>query len=268
MISLAEINDIASRLQVSAETIEKDYAISWILLCLMKSKIIEHFVFYGGTAIKRIYFEDHRFSEDIDLLSANKVTPSVLLDSLHYARDSANLTLTVNRDNIIATRDRIQLLVKYTGYEEIVGSPKEIRLDFAMDMQLFGKVKNNKIIASYSDLYQYDDMLPVMTVNTILANKIRLLIDSTRNEPRDVFDIWFLLHRTDKFDFNIDEVRQIIKEKYGFCPSYSTLRSCLQKPSLKHNWRIRLNKQMACLPEIESVLRDIDLKFQHFFKFK
>jgi predicted nucleotidyltransferase component of viral defense system len=268
MISLAEINNLANEYQVSAETIEKDYVISWILLCLMKSKLKENFTFYGGTAIKRIYFEEHRFSEDIDLLSAHKITLNELLselDSLQYARNNANLTLTINRDNVIATKNRIQLFIQYSGYEEIIGAPKEIRLDFVMDMQLFGKVINKKIIASYSDLYQYNETLSVMTLNTILANKIGLLMDSTRNEPRDVFDIWFLLQRTAQFDFNFEEVRKTLKEKYGFCPGYSTLQSCLQKPSLKHNWHIRLSKQMAHLPDIELILKDIDLELKKLF---
>ena len=64
MIPLAEINRFAERFNVAAETIEKDYVISWILLCLANNKIGKDFIFYGGTAIKRIYFEDHRFSED------------------------------------------------------------------------------------------------------------------------------------------------------------------------------------------------------------
>lgn len=34
MISLSEINLAAEKFHVSAETIEKDYMISWILLCL------------------------------------------------------------------------------------------------------------------------------------------------------------------------------------------------------------------------------------------
>lgn len=67
MIPLEEINNVAKILQVPAETIEKDYVISWILYCLSRSKINGDFIFYGGTAIKRIYFDEHRFSEDIDL---------------------------------------------------------------------------------------------------------------------------------------------------------------------------------------------------------
>jgi len=72
MIPLIEINYVAASYRVAAETIEKDYVISWILLCLSKSGLMDDFIFYGGTAIKRMYFEEHRFSEDIDLLSTRK----------------------------------------------------------------------------------------------------------------------------------------------------------------------------------------------------
>ena len=69
MIPLEEINTAAERFEVPAETIEKDYAICWALNCIAESKLKDGFIFYGGTAIKRSYFEDHRFSEDIDLIS-------------------------------------------------------------------------------------------------------------------------------------------------------------------------------------------------------
>lgn len=136
MIPLAEINYFSQSLKVPAETIEKDYVISWILFCLAKSILKNDFIFYAGTAIKLIYFEEHRFSEDIDLLSAKKFTLDAILGNLNcldYARDQANLSLNVNEDNIIAGKDRIQMYVNYLGYDEIVGTPKEIRLDFAMD---------------------------------------------------------------------------------------------------------------------------------------
>jgi len=72
MIPLAEINEMAKRFNVSSDVIEKDYVISWILCCLTKCRLARNFIFYGGTAIKRIYFEDHRYSEDIDLLTKEK----------------------------------------------------------------------------------------------------------------------------------------------------------------------------------------------------
>jgi predicted nucleotidyltransferase component of viral defense system len=269
MIPLAEINRGVDRFKVPPETIEKDYVISWILFCLSKSKIRDDFIFYGGTAIKRVYFEDHRFSEDIDLFSPGHFTQDYLLQELNvlkYAREEANLVLEVNRDNIIATKNRIQLFIRYEGYDEITGAVKEIRMDFVMDMNLYGGVANRKIIESYSDLRVQNETLSVMTLNTILANKLGLLMDLTRNEPRDIFDIQFLLQRTHQFEFDFGQVCKVFREKYGFSPSLSILMPCLRKDSLKANWNARLNKQVPELPNIQSVIKDIEIKLKELFR--
>lgn len=268
MIPLAEINIAADKYQVLPETIEKDYVISWILFCLSKSKLCNDFIFYGGTAIKRIYFEDHRFSEDIDLISSKHFSQDYLveeLSTLEYARKEANLNLEVNQNNIIATKDHIQLFIRYSGYDEIIGASKEIRVDFCMNMNLFGEVTNKKIIESYSDIKIQNEKLSVMTLNTILANKLGLLIDSTRNEPRDLFDIYFLLQRRHHFDFDFNMVCKIFQEKYGFRPSLSLLIPRLKNNSLKLNWNARLNKQVAKLPNIQIFIQYIEVALTELF---
>ena len=214
MIPFSEINHFAQNFQVAFETIEKDYVISWILLCLTKSKLKDNFTFYGGTAIKRVYFEEHRFSEDIDLLSSDKFSLTYILgelECLKYAREQANLLLAVNKNNILVKGNRAQLFIDYLGYEEIVGAPKEIRLDFAMDMEQYGKTQSRKLLETYSDLRKQNSKLSVMTLNTILANKLGLLLDLTRNEPRDLYDVWFLLQRLEAFDYDFTEVRDAFK---------------------------------------------------------
>lgn len=268
MIPLAEINHLSQSLKVAAETIEKDYVISWILLCLTQSRLKDNFVFYGGTAIKRVYFEEHRFSEDIDLFSTNKYSLNYILDELaclEYAQNKANLILEVNQKNIIAARGRAQLYVNYIGNDEIIGAPKEIRLDFSMDMEPYGTTLNRKVIETYSDLKNKNILLSVMSLNTIFANKLGLLFDSTRNEPRDLFDIWFLIQRLDKFDFDLNQVCNIFKEKFSFLPSYSILSRNLNNPSLKKSWNIRLGKQLSELPDIDNVIDDIEMKLKELF---
>lgn len=268
MIPLAEINYFSQNLKVPAETIEKDYVISWILFCLSKSTFKNNFIFYGGTAIKRIYFEEHRFSEDIDLLSSKKFNLDAILENLNcldYARDITNISLNVNKDNIISGKNRIQIYINYSGYDEIVGAPKEIRLDFAMNMDLYGKVIDKKIIETYSDLKKQNVNLTVMTLNTILANKLGLLLDRTRNEPRDLFDIWFLLQRLDKFDYDFSQVCKAFKDKYGFQLSAKIILSNLESVAMKKNWNIRLNKQIPVLPNINIVINDIEKKLRELF---
>lgn len=268
MIPLTEINYFSQSLNVPAETIEKDYMISWILFCLSRSMIKNDFIFYGGTAIKRIYFEEHRFSEDIDLLSAKKFPLDFILESLtclSYARAEANIPLSINKDNIIVGKDRIQMYVGYLGHDEIVGAPKEIRLDFAMDMNLYGKTIDKKIIETYSDLKKINANLSVMTLNTILANKLGLLLDRTRNEPRDLFDIWFLFQRLDKFDYDFASVCEAFKSKYGFRLSAKIILPNLKSVAMKSSWNVRLSKQIPILPDVNSVIYEIEEKLKELF---
>lgn len=270
MIPLSEIDIAVKKFHVPPETIEKDYVISWILSCLSKSKLSDNFVFYGGTAIKRIYFEDHRFSEDIDLFSSKYFNQDYILeqlDILRYASEKTNLLLEVDKNTIIAHENRIQLYILYSGYEEIAGVPKQVRIDFAMNMHPYGKNENKKIIKSYSDLKLQNETLSVMALNTILANKLGLLTDSTRNEPRDLFDIWFLLQRTTKFDFHFDEVCKAFRDKYGYCPSWNVLKPRLNNPSFKKLWDARLNKQIAELPDIEMIINEIEKGLEKFFEY-
>lgn len=268
MIPLTEINYFAQRLKVPTETIEKDYIISWILFCISKSELKNNFIFYGGTAIKRIYFEDHRFSEDIDLLSTKKFSLDLILEDLkclYYAHDEANISLHINMQNMIVGKDRIQMYVNYSGYDEIVGAPKEIRLDFSMNVDLYGKITDKNVIETYSDLHKQNINLSVMTLNTILANKLGLLLDRTRNEPRDLFDIWFLLQRLDNFDYDFEQVCEAFKNKYGFALSARIILSNLRSDTMKNSWSIRLNKQMPALPNISIVINDIEKKLKELF---
>ena len=268
MILLSEIDLAVNKFKVPAETIEKDYIISWILLCLSKSKLRDNFIFYGGTAIKKIYFEDHRFSEDIDLISNKRFSQEYLLlelDILRHAREKANIVLEVDSNRVIARNNRIQMFVRYSGYDEIVGVPKEVRIDFAMDMDLYGNVVDKKPIKSYSDLKILNRKLSVMTLNTILASKLGLLIELTRNEPRDLFDVWFLLKRSVEFDFDFSEVCKIFKEKYGFSISLNILLPELRKASFKKLWDERLKKQINELPNVDIVIKDVEKMLKQLF---
>jgi len=106
--------------------------------------------------------------------------------------------------------------------------------------------------------------LQVMSLNTILANKLGLLNDLTRNEPRDVYDIWFLLNKSNDFDFNVDKIRKFHKYHYNMYPTWFCLSERLDNPSLKKNWSERLSHQIADLPPLEVVSLDIKKKIKKF----
>jgi Nucleotidyl transferase AbiEii toxin, Type IV TA system len=55
------------RLEIPWEVLERDYLLSWILAGIGQVEALrETLIFKGGTALKKCYFGDYRFSEDLD----------------------------------------------------------------------------------------------------------------------------------------------------------------------------------------------------------
>ena len=47
--------------------IERDYLLSWILAGISQVPVLfDTLIFKGGTALRKCYFDDYRFSEDLD----------------------------------------------------------------------------------------------------------------------------------------------------------------------------------------------------------
>ncbi len=67
MIEKYEIMDLAQKYNLMANIIEKDYILGWLLAGINNSgELSKHWIFKGGTCLKKCYFKEYRFSEDSD----------------------------------------------------------------------------------------------------------------------------------------------------------------------------------------------------------
>lgn len=72
MIPQRNISLLANRLasagsrRIPESVLERDYCLAWLLSSLAESDLRGKLAFKGGTALKRCYFGDYRFSEDLD----------------------------------------------------------------------------------------------------------------------------------------------------------------------------------------------------------
>lgn len=72
MIPQRNISLLANRLartggrRIPESVLERDYCLAWLLSSLAESDLQSRLAFKGGTALKRCYFGDYRFSEDLD----------------------------------------------------------------------------------------------------------------------------------------------------------------------------------------------------------
>src|SRR3989338_5401280 len=125
MISYSEIETEGSKIGISPVTIEKDYHLDWYLAGLLSANLFSRFSFYGGTAIKKIFIPNHRFSEDIDLISKDKLSPGAIgqmLGRVHeFLEKEANLFYFFRPEEIQIVGTQTRFSIHYRGFSEIGG---------------------------------------------------------------------------------------------------------------------------------------------------
>ena len=141
MIRPGEIQQKASVEGLRDQQIEKDYIISWILKSIAQnqqlSKVI---VFKGGTVLKKVYFKDYRFSEDLDFtLLNNKISNAQIFiwfnESFKFVKEEANISLEISNNNKHFDGG-INFYISYIGPLGGLGLSKKIKIDISRSEQL------------------------------------------------------------------------------------------------------------------------------------
>jgi predicted nucleotidyltransferase component of viral defense system len=67
MISTDEVQGLSIQLGVPLPYVEKDYVMGWLLWGIYQTpSLAQNFVLKGGNCLRKIYFPDTRFSDDLD----------------------------------------------------------------------------------------------------------------------------------------------------------------------------------------------------------
>jgi predicted nucleotidyltransferase component of viral defense system len=102
----------------------------------------------------------------------------------------------------------------------------------------------------------------VYSLNEIAAKKTVALTDPARNEPRDLYDLWYL---TANEELQLDRLRPAICQKLEFRRKpCEDLQAALagKEARLRVLWNTRLSYQMAALPPFEQVFREMRRTFR------
>jgi predicted nucleotidyltransferase component of viral defense system len=267
MIRSSEISKLAHQLGLGDNTIEKDYVLTWVLLALAKSPPNELLAFKGGTAIKKIYVPDYRFSEDLDFTLLDPSLTNDLLQSavealFPWLKREANITLAIRKVEVHASGNSTFYL-NYIGPLQGELASRFLKVDFSRDEALEFPLEHESPQAGYSDCQGRQTRLVVYSLEEILAEKLRSLL--TRTEPRDLYDVHYLLtHQLG----DIERVAFGIRPKFeakGFV--VSDLRTILtrRQQTFSQLWLPRLQGQMPEIPPLDSVIRETNrILLRHF----
>jgi predicted nucleotidyltransferase component of viral defense system len=257
MIATAEIARLAHRLGVGDRVFEKDYVLSWLLSAIAESELRSKVAFKGGTALKRCYYADYRFSEDLDFTLCAELSHAELVNGFAalFPRlsQAVNLTLRLHsaEQNVF---ESAVLLINYVGPLRARAESRHIKVDITRGELLLYPLCTRRLLAPYSD-YPANATLPTYALEEILTEKLCAVMG--RTEPRDWYDVYCLFEQG---DVNLDSLPAHFAAKCrhkGQSPAQ--LGQVLQDKAdtLNKLWKSRLAVQIPDLPDASLVLRKV-----------
>lgn len=258
MIKPGEIQQKAREVGVRDQQIEKDYMLSWILQGIAQHEhLSKTIVFKGGTVLKKIYFEDYRFSEDLDFtLLNNEITNEQIFtwfkETFEHILEEANIRLEII-DNNEHEDGGINFYISYVGPLGGQGNNKKVKVDISRSEQLVFEPILKDVFISYSDLTAH--LLLCYPLEEVLVEKMRTVMQ--RMQARDFYDIWYLLevHGMDA-NFHLKEFANKCASK-KLKPADFPKKLTERLPQYKGRWESSMNEQIQNLPDFEQVEREV-----------
>jgi predicted nucleotidyltransferase component of viral defense system len=193
MISKEEILQTAIQHNVNPVIIEKDYVLGWILAGISNNPNFSgSWIFKGGTCLKKCYFKEYRFSEDLDFTLTEQAStdPSFirgqLSDVTRWLYENAGIEVPEIIVDVFPDSNGKILRGKmgYVGPLEQRASYTRIKLDLSQNEFLAVPPIKMNIYHPYGDQKDFPYQTNAYIYEEIFAEKIRALFERAR--PRDL----------------------------------------------------------------------------------
>ena len=222
MISEAEIRRVAAQKEIDPMIIDLDYSLGWLLLGLTNtSKWSQSCVFKGGTCLRKCYFPDYRFSEDLDFTMIYFITPD---DLGEWITQSAEWVADQQGPNFLSQPNRLEIVnddygnetyqarVYFRGSLRWGGPPRAIKLDVTRAEIVTLPAVEKPIIHPYSDGNLFEgNHISCYSLEEIVAEKMRAIAGQRRFAvSRDIYDIYQIL----TLGVDMDRVYEVLPQKF------------------------------------------------------
>ena len=218
------------RLGLPWEVLERDYLLSWILAGITQTESLrDTLVFKGGTALKKCYFGDYRFSEDLDFSSVGRVPKGdtmeaamqeVSAQAVHlvdpYAPIEMRCERYTERDPHPGGQEAFTILARLPWQRTL---QTRIRVEVTVDKKIFRPTLMRAILHEYGEPFNYQVM--VYSLEEIVAEKLRAILQHvealkergwSRSRARDYYDLWRILG-TYRDRLDLSDFSQFLREK-------------------------------------------------------
>ena len=268
MIAQRDLSLLSNRLaleggrRIPESVLERDYCLSWFLVGLSQNALCERLAFKGGTALKKCYFGRYRFSEDLDFTLVEETSWEEIERGLNSVFETTRRAsgVKIGLDHL----DRHSHENSHTFYLSYEGPlprsrEKTIKVDVTIRERIVFPPEEHAVLRGYVEYRDLPDdaLIRAYSLNEIAVEKTVALLDCARNEPRDLYDLWFL---TANGHVSLPDLRDAIVQKFefrGLTPAEAIREFRANEARYRKLWQIRLDAQMAELPAFDPIYRDV-----------
>lgn len=266
------------RLGIPWEVLERDYLLSWILAGINQVESLHHtLIFKGGTALKKCYFGDYRFSEDLDFSAVDNVpkenememavkevcvTAQKLLDE--YAPAEITCERYTEREPHPAGQEAFNIRARFPWHGR---SQARAMIEIATDEKILKPATERTVIHKYGEPLK--TRVKVYSLEEIVAEKLRAILQHqqrlkergwARSRARDYYDLWRVLS-TYRQQLNITDFPNFLREKCAFRGvSFKDAGAFFQPAMLSYvekTWNEWLGPLVPDLPSFNTVMTDL-----------
>lgn len=205
------LQEARARLGIPWELLERDYLLSWVLAGIGRLDALrDTLIFKGGTALKKCYFGNYRFSEDLDFSAVGDVPTGETMERAIGDACAAAVRLLDEYAPVEITCERYSERHPHPGGQEAFTI--RARLPWQRTPQtrvIVETAVDEKILKSplvLPVLHEYGEPLEakirVYALEEIVAEKLRAILQHvkklrergwSRSRARDYYDLWRVL---------------------------------------------------------------------------
>lgn len=270
------------------EVLERDYLLSWILAGLMEvGTLKETLIFKGGTALKKCYFGDYRFSEDLDFSGLEGVpTGEAMKIAVEQACASAKQLLEeyapveivceryTAKDPHPSGQEAFTIRARFPWQREL---HTRVMIETAIDETVLMPPRKKKILHEYGE--PFNAHIQVYALEEIIAEKLRAILQHmeklerrgwSRSRARDYYDLWRVLG-TYKTELELSDFSSFLRDKCAIRNvTFKGPEDFFQDTMLAYvekTWESWLGPLVPNLPPFQTVINELRPQIVEFIAF-
>ncbi|PIR16988.1 MAG: hypothetical protein COV46_06085 [Deltaproteobacteria bacterium CG11_big_fil_rev_8_21_14_0_20_49_13] len=175
------LQEAGKRLGIPWEVLERDYLLSWVLAGLTRTDILrDTLVFKGGTCLKKCYFGDYRFSEDLDFSGVGDVpkcdameaavrqaceTAKKLLDE--YAPVEIACERYTEKEPHPGGQEAFSIRARFPWHRDL---HTRVIIETSVDEKVLKPIERKRVIHEYGE--PFDTVVATYALEEIVAEKL------------------------------------------------------------------------------------------------